>query len=336
MNTHLLATGIVIDDPASGSFFPSAGGNSSDPRVQAIYWRCAAVLMASARIHNPALPLALFTNLRPPVLDGKDLGELFRQLDVDIRIVAARARLPAAKASMFGNVHYFIDILDSLDALPEAKRLTLLDCDVLVTQPLDATFAQISQYDFAGYRVDSTFDENINGMNRREMTEVAGAFVAVDAAHCIPHFGGEFFSCSLAAWREGRDLFHTLFENACSGSGPGHAIRTEEHLFSIAFACLSARIGEANGLIRRIWTSPRHSDTRPSDLALPMWHLPAEKRYGIADLYRDLAQAGFDDLPPPEEFRRMAKRRVGIPCKSARKFASDGWRQVAAKLGMRV
>ncbi len=49
----LLATGFVADLPEDGATFPSVGGNSGDPRVQAIYRRCMAALFARGRKGSP-------------------------------------------------------------------------------------------------------------------------------------------------------------------------------------------------------------------------------------------------------------------------------------------
>lgn len=332
---HLLATGVVIDDPANGTIFPSAGGNSADPRVQAIYWRCAVVLMASARIHGPDLRLALFSNVDPPVLDGVDLAAAFAALEVEVHCVPARSRLPAGTSSSFGNVFYFLDIFDALAAEDDDLQATLVDCDVVVNAIPEPALDRLARRDFAGYRLATLADQDINGLSLQDMAQVATALDARIATDAIPHFGGEIISCSLGAWRARRALFHALFDNARRQSGAAHVIRTEEHIYSIAFAMMPGEVAQANRVIRRIWTSPRHNDVRPEDAAVPFWHLPAEKRYGIADLYRNLARRGFDQLPEPDEFRILAARLCGIPRKPMAKIMHDRVRQVAARLGLR-
>ncbi len=44
--------------------------------------------------------------------------------------------------------------------------------------------------------------------------------------------------------------------------------------------------GTANRFIRRMWTTFRRNNLAPSDRWLTIWHLPAEKRTGFADVFR--------------------------------------------------
>ena len=110
----LLATGFVVDAPDQGTTFPSAGGNSANPKVQAVYWRCLMALFASARITNPDQRLALFCNVHPPVVDGVDLAAVLTKYAVELHLVPLTARLPEGRAASWGNVLYFFDILTAL------------------------------------------------------------------------------------------------------------------------------------------------------------------------------------------------------------------------------
>ena len=330
---RLLATGFVVDRPGEGSVFPSAGGNSADPKVQAIYWRCIAVLFASARITNPALPLALFTNAVPPKVDGIDLGRLFDRLEVQVRHVPLTARLDQSKTPMWGNVLYFLDILESVAASAQANQhFALLDSDVVVTAPLDPLFDRLDDCDFIGYAVDTPIDTLVNGMTSREMAAVATASDGI-LRDTVTHFGGELFATSSAAWRREGPRFGELFARAARDTGDAAAIRTEEHLWSIVLAQLGDRVMLGNDILKRIWTSPRYRTAEPGDQNLPLWHLPAEKRFGFVDLFRDLARKGFPAEMDPAEFKAMALARFGLPRPSPAKVLRDGARHLAIRLG---
>lgn len=330
----LLATGFVVDAPGQGTTFPSAGGNSANPKVQAIYWRCIASLFASARITNPAQRLALFCNVRPPVLAGVDIAKVLEGYGVELRLTPLTARLPQGRTAAWGNVLYFFDILTALEGEPDDLRFALVDSDVLVTAPLEPLWALFDAEEFAGYIVETAVDAPVNGLTRREMAKVASGLTGRDFAP-LPHFGGELFATTISAWRRNRTVFDTMLEQASSGTGPAAGVLTEEHIFSIAFALLDQPASNAQGIIKRIWTSPRHSTAAPGDENLPIWHLPAEKRYGLADLYHWLARRGFPADLPHEEFRQIAMQFCAVPRKSADKWLRDGLRQAAAKLGLR-
>ena len=90
----------------------------------------------------------------------------------------------------------------------------------------------------------------------------------------------------------------------------------------------------ANHLIKRIWTSPRYSSVAPGDERLLLWHLPAEKRYGLRDIYKMLRKAGFPVAMDLYTFRSMAMKFCGVPHKGPGKVIHDSVRQLAAKLGL--
>ena len=329
----LLASGFVADAAHEGTIYPSAGGSSANPRVQAVYWRCLTALFASARITNPAQRLALFCNVAPPVIDGIAISAVLERYRVEVHRVPLTTRLPAGRTATWGNVLYFFDVLNALKDEPDDLRFALVDSDVLVTAPLDPLWALLDQANFAGYVVDSAPDEPINGLTRRDLGKVAQALSGTAQAP-LPHFGGELFAARLGSWNRRRDLFARILDQAMTGQGPAAGVLTEEHVFSIAFALLQEPVAHAGEVIRRIWTSPLHHTARDGDQALPLWHLPAEKRYGLADLYRTLAQRGFPTQMPDEEFRALAGRLCAVPRRGAAKLVRDGLRQVAAKVGL--
>lgn len=330
----LLATGFVVDAPDQGTTFPSAGGNSASPKVQAVYWRCLVALFASARITNPQQRLALFCNVRPPIVDGVDLTAVLTRYGVELHLVPLTARLPEGRLASWGNVLYFFDILTALQNEPDDLRFALVDSDVLVTASLVPLWGLLDSAQFAGYVVETGEDEPVNGMTRRGMAAAATGLSGHPFAP-IPHFGGELFATTIGAWKRNRKTFDTMLDQATLGTGPAAGVLTEEHIFSIAFALLDQPAADAQGVIKRIWTSPRHNTARPGDQHLPIWHLPAEKRYGLKDLYDWLAKRGFPSELPFNPFHQTVMQLCAVPRKSAGKWLRDGLRQVAAKLGVR-
>lgn len=327
----LLATGFVVDAPDQGTFFPSAGGNSANPKVQAVYWRCLVALLASARISNPDQRLALFCNVRPPVVDGVDIAAVLERYGVELRLVPMTARLPQGRLASWGNVLYFFDILTELEAEDDDLRFALVDSDVLVTAALDPLWALLDQAEFAGYVVETAEDEPVNGMTRRSMAQAARGLDGRDFDP-LPHFGGELFATTIGAWKRNRALFDTMLQQASTGSGPASGVLTEEHIFSIAFALLANPPADAHGIIKRIWTSPRYNTAASGDERLPLWHLPAEKRYGLADFFKWLVRQDFPVNMPASALRAKAMRLCAVPRKSLLKLIRDGLRQFASKV----
>ena len=331
----LLATGFVCDQPAEGTHFPSAGGNSAEIWVQAVYWRCLVVFFASARIANPDQRLVLFTNARPPVVDGHDLTQVLARYGVELRLVPLSVRLKRELTPSWGNVLYFFDVMSALEGEPDDTRIALMDSDVVVTGAVQGLFDLLDGADYALYPQDSDADENINGLSRRQMGAIAGALGGGSDPGPIAHYGGELFLTSMGRWRRDEAVFRALLDNAIAEIGPGAAVRTEEHVFSIASQLTAAPVADAGGKIKRIWTSWDYNNAAPGDEALPLWHMPAEKRYGLRDMFGWLAANDFPHHMAPEAFRKLAMARCGVPRKTWAKQLRDGVRRVAGKLGMR-
>lgn len=332
----ILATGFVVDTAAEGTIYPSAGGNSADARVQAHYWRCLTVLYASARIVDPSLAPVLFTNAEPPRIDGVEVGALLDTFGVAVRRLPLTHRLPAGRARSWGNVLYFLDILDALAGEPDDGVLILVDSDVVVQRPLDALVERIRQVGTVGYDVGTRPASTVNGMSPMQMAEAAQAMFGGDPGSAVSHFGGELLGLRMDAAKAWRPVFADMFDRMARAQGIFAHASTEEHMFSIAFGGAGRPVAGSEGLIRRIWTSPRHNTVMAGDGALALWHLPAEKRYGLADLYADIVAGRIAPGMDAGDLRSLTARRCGIPRKTAGKVVRDGVRQVAAKLGLRA
>jgi len=311
----------VTDRPAEASIYPAAGGVSSDSAVQEVYWRAIVVFYTSARVNNSTLRLMFFTNGEPPVVAGHSVRALLEALGVEIRIVPMSRRISRPQVTHWGNVLYFIDVLDALAQEDRDTRIVLTDCDVVVAGPVDGVFAELGSHEFVGYVLDRPATELINGIDRLEMTALAGEIFGTRFDTPIRHFGGELFATTIAAWLRHRHLFHDLFARAQAG-GPFVNVCTEEHFFSIVFAGIPDSVAEARGAIKRMWTARTVRTVERGDELLPLWHLPAEKRYGIRYLFDALAARRFA-LPPPAQFRRTAQKYCGIPHAGLAKIARD-------------
>lgn len=331
----IIATGFVVDRADEGTIFPSAGGNSGDPRVQAVYWRCIAVMFASARITNPSARLVLFTNADLPVVDDAAIARLLDESGVEVRHLPLTHRVPAGRSQSWGNVLYFLDIMASLDREEAVTPFLLFDSDVVFVRPIDAMVDTLRERGVMAYDVGTGEGSTVNGMPMAAMARAAQALFAAQANSRITHYGGEIFGVILEEWRNiWAERFARIFDGMLGGVEELERASTEEHMFSIAFAAAQPPVAAANPWLRRIWTSPRHNDVRADDEALAVWHVPAEKRYGLRDLFFDLAKGRITPTMPQDAFRELAGRRCGVPQKSAGKIVHDGMRQVAAKLGL--
>lgn len=328
----IIAVGFVADSAHEETDFPSVGAKSSMPAFQAVYWRCIAAAMYGARMRHPAARLVLFANCTPPRIDGIALAELFDRLRVEHVTMHLTHRLPASRVSSWGNVFYFLDILDWLEREGDA-RLLLMDSDVLVTGSLQPLFDRLRTHAVAVYDVGTPEAENVNGLDRPAMTEIAADWAAarggaLTMAGAVPHLGGELLGVAgnaLPRWLpEARRFWAAM---AKDGTQPARVL-TEEHLWSVLFPAIDLPRADTADLVKRLWTDPRHRTVAPGDEALPLWHLPAEKRYGLHDLFAWCAARDFDPAVGHAAYRAAAARLCGIPRIGLAKQLRDGARRL--------
>ena len=121
------------------------------------------------------------------------------------------------------------------------------------------------------------------------------------------YFGGEFLVATGEALPDICQIIETVWEinknNFQSGST---FLKTEEHVISVAFALSAASVGTGNAIIKRMWTRPSFRNVSPADREFLIWHLPAEKRYALQQLFYlieldignlvNLSDSEFEDL----------------------------------------
>jgi hypothetical protein len=285
MDRTAICTWFVADDADSATFFPQVGARSDAPETQAIYWRCTVGFFASSLAVNPAARHLFFTNTRIPVIDGIDLAALFARWGVEVIVLPITFRLPTGTVGSWGNQFYIFDILDWFVGKAPAERLIVLDSDCLWLRPVKALADAIDVHAALTYELgddEHPLGDPINGLSREQMAQFLAAHGGPKRS-ATPYFGGEIFAANLAATRRIAARARSLWPAVITQTP--HAPKEEAHLLSIIYAAEGIAAGTANRFIRRMWTTFHHHNLAASDLDLAIWHLPAEKKTGFADLF---------------------------------------------------
>jgi hypothetical protein len=141
-------------------------------------------------------------------------------------------------------------------------------------------------------------DRNVNGMKRREMTRLAVDLgLHANARDTLPYCGGELVDLAGdtagAVCTGARELWPRLVARHEKSELEGIE---EAHVFSMLYASLELVTGNATRFVKRLWTQPfRYRNTAPGDEELALWHVPAEKRYGLRRLYGVLSSMPEND-----------------------------------------
>jgi hypothetical protein len=320
----IIATWFIADDDSTSTYFPQIGAKSDGKTAQHIYWRCVATFFASSLAVNPRCRHRFYTNTEIPEIDGFSFRKNFAQWGVEVVFLSISYRLPPGRVSCWGNQFYIFDIIKHIASDKIGGRHIVLDSDCIWIKPVDQMEDAINRFGILTYDVyrDEVEERLINGVSRRDL---ASFYNAITGEHkrLINYCGGEIFACRT-------DVAVTLALSldrfwAKTMEGVANAPQEEAHLLSVLYAHFGYRAGTADPFIRRIWTSLRLNNARREDLDLAIWHLPAEKRTGLARLFRRLrapvsevaciAGYGFN-LPT---YRAL----FGVPRRSFFKLARD-------------
>lgn len=282
-----VCTWFVADDAGEGTFFPQIGLSSDTQHAHAIYWRCVICFFASSLAVNREVKHILFTNTQVPYVDGIDLANLLDRWGVMVVQIPITYRLPKGVSASWGNQFYIFDILDHLKVNKLTEQTIILDSDCLWLRPVsERMHAAIKANGALTYFLDDEEhpeDEAINGVTRGQMAQFLRDHGGPHHAS-IPYFGGEIYAATQDTTERIASRAQALWPAVLAQSeGAPHE---EAHFLSILYALEGFEAKTANPFIRRMWTTFHYNNLRESDPALTLWHLPAEKRSGFADMFR--------------------------------------------------
>ncbi|MFD2082488.1 hypothetical protein SAMN05421678_10267 [Actinopolymorpha cephalotaxi] len=280
----------------------------------ATYYRAMVVTFASVRRWNPDVDLILVTNHTAP----EEFARQLHGLGVSEQLEPFAHEPPAGFNRSFAASLYMLDALGQPAA---AKQVLYVDPDVLCVRPLGDMRAACGDA-VGALPLSYPVDHDVNGLTRRQAAELHTELG--EATDSPPqHFGGECYvvPAGLAptlidraesAWRLSLDRYER------------HESRftTEEHI--MAFALRGVPVVNLSPFVRRIWTAARHRTVDGCEPELTLWHLPAEKDRGFAEMYslatdRDswFWRAGAD------EFTQRAARSMGLSNRRPSRFVRD-------------
>ena len=297
---NIIATWVCVDTHKNGTHFPSAGGNSADTNVQAIYWRCVCCFYTIAHLTNPLARLILFSNsLDLPVVDGTDVRTLLQKLNVTVYVTPFEYITPEGYYKQWRNQFYEFSILKYISNhkdFEDTNRFLLLDSDCIITRDLSNLFDEITQSDCITYIIDYDKNHIINGNSRVDM-QSAFAELSKQTVKEIPNYhAGEIFAATVQVIKTLIEDFYTVWEKLLVLHEAGlPKLNEEAHVLSYLFYKNGFKGGEANKYIKRLWTDPTtFRNITSDDCLLHIWHLPAEKRHGFKSLFGWLQKKEFD------------------------------------------
>ncbi|WP_295835797.1 hypothetical protein [uncultured Microbacterium sp.] len=309
-----------------------------------VYRRCIAVFFSTARLVEPTARLILFSNVpwdASASRVSREVQTLLDRLNVEVIQLPYSHEPPASWPAAWRNQFFVIDVLKwAAESLASDDQLLILDSDIVWTGSprTPDMWRHLQERGGLALRIDYSADEEVNSMSRREMTRRMADLP--DATQPLPYCGGEFVALSGAIipqyYREAASVMST---NVVRSAGGAEYSFEEAHVLSVANSRLGIEAGSANSFVRRMWTQPlKFKNVNKGDLALVLWHLPAEKRYGIRRLYRKIVADNLSSatlstigIMQPMTIRTLGSF-LGVPRNSPAKWVRDVARASLGKL----
>lgn len=273
------------------------GGFDTVDKAMDSYLKNAIVALASARLHNPDAVCILNCNFEVP----ESLIQTVQKAGIQIHMVPF-GKHESNEAFQWAVTQYKFDSMAYvLELMGDEDVMLLLDTDTVCMRKLDELFSEASQslilYPTAhGFCQDKRAEIRFN---YREMYKVKN--------DNLVHYGGEFF----AGKKELMQKLLNACENViqCARESKNLKPWDDEHVLSIAVGhFLQGRVFPANAYIFRYWTNRFYLvSTNYYYDPVCIWHLPAEKNFGMLVLYDYFVKNG--NFPSVKKMAQI----VGLP-----------------------
>jgi hypothetical protein len=330
--TNLVSTWFYVQGQKEGGRFAQIREDSASEEFRDIYRRCIGVFFASARRANPEARLVLYLN-RPWAESAscvsREVGLLLGELGVEMRVITYDHVPPASFTKAWRNQFFVIDVLEHIHVgLSPSDGVVILDSDIVWASiaKADEFWDSVHSSGLATYQVGYDDSHKVNGLSIGDLHDLMSQ-LNLESPGRLTYCGGEIVGGTVdwikrLAVNADR-IWSLLMDQHLSNTSLAFE---EAHVLSMAYAYIGHEPGSADGFIRRLWTQPlKPRNVRVGDTNLALWHVPAEKKYGLARLYRQLVSRGAERFGAETDsmFKTRVARQLGIPKNSLQKVLLD-------------
>ena len=284
-------TWFYSENSSEYGIYPQVHGESSSQNFQIVYKKCILTFFTSAVHANQGSKFLLYTNkMESEIFKTKTERRILRKikaLGVEIRTINYTFK-PPEKQRLWRNQFFILDILSDLSSKLENDDLVaILDSDVVWSGSPNTTnfWNELKIIGSLNMQPIASRDENINGYSQNQLHFLANIF-NLECSDCIEYCGGEFITFNYNFLNQCVEMSKVLFPKYIKELALSNIDFIEEaHFLSLIFDTWNVPTGVGNKYIRRIWTNDwKYTNREEHDETLVMWHLPAEKKYGLKRL----------------------------------------------------
>lgn len=298
---RIVSTWYYEQDSREGGEYAQVRGDSSSEGFRDVYRRCVGVFFATARAANESASLRLYLN-RPWDPDASEVARTVHgqlgALGVELHVVPYAFAPPKAWPNAWRNQFFVFDVLADLASRTSPSDLVLvLDSDVIWSgsPSTEAMWEALDRQGVLTLDVGYSPGININGITREQLSSIASRYRGKPFDRLLSYYGGEFIALrgdiNHAVTAKSRQVWSRVVHDFQAGE---QTFPEEAHMYSCLVAMLEVPtpVG-GNAFVKRIWTQVgKYRDVEAEDAHLPLWHLPAEKRYGLRRVFRRIDQDG--------------------------------------------
>ena len=315
-----ICTWLCADKKGEESAFPQTGELSSSQKHQNIYWRCILVFFITSKRFNATERHLLFTNVSTlPVVDGRPIEDILNKLDVQIIYTDFNYKTPKNYFGSFQNQFYEFSILEYIAHNNNniSDKYLILDSDCIFIKPVQRLFEASNKSGFISFTDPVKPDYIINGLSRNDLKQLYEELLGTKLNEIPEYHLGEFFLCSVQNIKKIFGDFEELWPKMIERNKNGlKKLNEEAHTLSFLYFKNGLKACADPSFMRRIWTNPVfYRDVRSSDTELCIWHLPAEKTFGIYELYKVFFDNSINyglDIKN-EQFISIVQKAVNVP-----------------------
>lgn len=329
---NIIATWFYGDSVESSTFFPQVSLQSHTAKSKKIYWDCIWVFYNCAKKTNPECRFMFFYGGGCGDY-GIDMISRLVKFGVEVVALDYSHKPPVGFSKTFGNQMFIFNILDWISCSGDDEAFCVLDSDCLILGDLKAMWIDVRRYGALTYDLALPVNEDINGIDQNELTEICVQECWGKDAELARYFGGEYFCATATSVKQGKLVYQEILSRSYSRWAVGLAHCTEEaHMLSCWYRSLMFPAGTANSYIKRMWTGFRYENRQPDDYDRLIWHLPSEKKTGISYFFKYLNDGNSITELTDVSFKAFVSKFVGVPRRSVIKLIRD----VCVKLNEKI
>ena len=317
---NYICTWLCADVKGEESIYPQTGEKSSGQKHQNIYWRCLVLFYATSKRFNHTQKHLLFTNVTTlPEVDGKSVQTMLDELGVEVIFTDFKYKTPKGYFDLFQNQFYEFSILEYItkNYKTEEDQFLILDSDCIFTRAAAPLFEEARPAGFISFEDACTTELVIHGLSRRDMKALYEDLSGKPVKEIPGYHLGEFF---LASVKNINIIFEDFLElwpemmHRFNSRQP--KFNEEAQTLSYIYYKNNFKASPKTTYLKRIWTNPVfYRNVEKTDVEVAIWHLPAEKTYGLARLYDILImqQADYGFGLSDQNYLETVKTTLGIP-----------------------